>query len=127
MKRSGVEFYENVFFFFFVAICIIICFSSFLIIVNSCSDHFLNINMGIFLNQSNYGLLLFSYSVIADSLQLMDCCVRLPCSSPSPGACSDFGDAIQPSHPLSFLSPPAFYLSQYQGFFQSFSSLHHVA
>ena len=28
------------------------------------------------------------------------------------------GDAIQPSHPLSSLSPPAFNLSQHQGFFQ---------
>ena len=28
------------------------------------------------------------------------------------------GDAIQPSHPLSFPSPPAFNLSQHQGFFQ---------
>ena len=28
------------------------------------------------------------------------------------------GDAIQPSHPLSFLSPPAFNLSQHQGLFQ---------
>ena len=27
-------------------------------------------------------------------------------------------DAIQPSHPLSFPSPPAFNLSQYQGLFQ---------
>ena len=28
------------------------------------------------------------------------------------------GDAIQPSHPLSSPSPPAFNLSQYQGLFQ---------
>ena len=28
------------------------------------------------------------------------------------------GDAIQPSHPLSFPSPPAFNLSQHQGLFQ---------
>ena len=28
------------------------------------------------------------------------------------------GDAIQPSHPLSSPSPPAFNLSQYQGFFK---------
>ena len=28
------------------------------------------------------------------------------------------GDAIQPSHPLSSPSPPAFNLSQHQGFFQ---------
>ena len=42
------------------------------------------------------------------------------------------GDAIQPSHLLSSPSPPAFYLSQHQGFFfffspQGVSSLHKVA
>ena len=37
------------------------------------------------------------------------------------------GDAIQPSHPLSSPSPPAFNLSQYQGLFQWVSSLHQVA
>ena len=39
----------------------------------------------------------------------------------SPGSCSTscpFGDAIQPSHPLSPASPPAFNLSQDQGLFQ---------
>ena len=36
-------------------------------------------------------------------------------------------DAIQPSHPLSSLSPPAFSLSQHQGLFQWVSSLHQVA
>ena len=46
---------------------------------------------------------------------------RLPCPSPTPGACSNscpsVGDAIQPSHPL--LSPsPAFNLSQHQGLLQ---------
>ena len=37
------------------------------------------------------------------------------------------GDAIQPSHPLSYPSPPAFYLSQHQGLFQWVSSSHQVA
>ena len=37
------------------------------------------------------------------------------------------GDAIQPSHPLSSPSPPAFNLSQHQGLFQWASSLHQVA
>ena len=37
------------------------------------------------------------------------------------------GDAIQPSHPLSSPSPPAFYLSQHQGLFQWVSSSHQVA
>ena len=37
------------------------------------------------------------------------------------------GDAIQPSHPLLFPSPPAFNLSQHQGLFQWVSSSHQVA
>ena len=37
------------------------------------------------------------------------------------------GDAIQPSHPLSPPSPPAFNLSQHQGLFQWVSSSHQVA
>ena len=37
------------------------------------------------------------------------------------------GDAIQPSHPLSSPSPPAFSLSQHQGLFQWVSSSHQVA
>ena len=36
-------------------------------------------------------------------------------------------DAIQPSHPLSPPSPPAFNLFQYKGLFQWVSSLHQVA
>ena len=36
-------------------------------------------------------------------------------------------DAIQPSHPLQFPSPPSFNLSQHQGLFQWVGSLHHVA
>ena len=36
-------------------------------------------------------------------------------------------DAIQPSHPLSSPSPPAFNLSQYQGLFKWVSSSHQVA
>ena len=37
------------------------------------------------------------------------------------------GDAIQPSHPLSSPSPPAFSLSQHQGLFKWVSSSHQVA
>ena len=37
------------------------------------------------------------------------------------------GDAIQPSHPLSSPSPPAFNLPQHQGLFKWVSSLHQVA
>ena len=37
------------------------------------------------------------------------------------------GDAIQPSHPLSFTSSPAFNLSQHQGLFKWVGSSHQVA
>ena len=37
------------------------------------------------------------------------------------------GDVIQPSHPLSFPSPPVFNLSQHQGLFKWVSSSHQVA
>ena len=37
------------------------------------------------------------------------------------------GNAIQPSRPLSYLSPPAFYLPQHQGLFQAVNFLHHMA
>ena len=37
------------------------------------------------------------------------------------------GDAIQPSHPQSTPSPPAFNLSQHQGLFQRVGSSHQVA
>ena len=37
------------------------------------------------------------------------------------------GDAIQPFHPLSSPSPPAFGLAQHQGLFQWFGSSHQVA
>ena len=49
-------------------------------------------------------------------------------TSPSPAQTHDHqvGDAIQPSHPLSSLSPPAFNLSQHQGLFQWVSSSHQV-
>ena len=36
------------------------------------------------------------------------------------------GDAIQPSHPLSFTAPPDFSLSRHQDLFQLVSSLHQV-
>ena len=56
---------------------------------------------------------------------------RLPCPSPTPGACSDScalsQDAIQPSHPLLSPSPHAFNPSQHQGLFQWVSSSHQVA
>ena len=67
-------------------------------------------------------LLLFSRLVVSDSLWPMDC------SMPGFPVLHHFlelaqtrvhwvGDAIQPSHPLSFPSPPAFNLSQHQDLF----------
>ena len=72
--------------------------------------------------------LVVSYSLRPHGLQH----TRLPCPSPTPRACSNscplsWGDAIQPSHPLSSTSPPAFNLFQHQGLFQWVSSSHQVA
>ena len=55
---------------------------------------------------------------------------RPPCPSPTPRVYSHscpLSDAIQPSHPLSSLSPPTFNLSQHQGLFKWVSSLNQVA
>ena len=54
---------------------------------------------------------------------------RPPCPSPSPGVSHLHwvSDAIQPSHPLSSPSPPAFNLSQLQGLFQWVGSSRQVA
>ena len=74
---------------------------------------------------------LLHHSFVSNSLQphgLQH--ARLPCPSPSPGALSTHvhwvSDAIQPFHPLSTPSPPAFNVSQHQGLFWV-SSLHQVA
>ena len=79
-----------------------------------------------------FSLIQFSHSVASDSLQphgLQH--ARLPCPSTTPGVCSNsrpsVSDAIQPSHPLSSPSCPAFSLSQHQGLFKWVSSLHQVA
>ena len=72
----------------------------------------------------------FSHSVMSDSLWphgLQH--ARLPCPSPTPGACSNScpssHDAIQSSYPLSSPSP-AFNLFQYQDLFQWVSPSHQV-
>ena len=77
-------------------------------------------------------ILLFSRSVVSNSLQ--------PRGLQHPGFLvhqqfpgltqihfDRVGDAIQPSHPLSSPSSPAFSLFQHQGLFQWVSSLHQVA
>ena len=57
--------------------------------------------------------------------------IEAPGEALSPGVCSNschwFSDAIKPSHSLSPPSPPAFNLSQHQGFFQWVSSVNQVA
>ena len=56
---------------------------------------------------------------------------KLPCPSPSSGACSNSRPlrwwSIQPSLSLSSPSPPAFILSQHQGLFQRKCSSHQVS
>ena len=65
----------------------------------------------------------FSCSVMSNSLRphgLQH--ARLPCPSLTPEFTQTrvhwVSDAIQPSHPLASLSPPAFNLSQHQGIFK---------
>ena len=73
---------------------------------------------------SDFFLLLFSRSVVSDSLWphgLQH--ARLPCPSLSPGV----NDAIQPSHPLLPTSPPPLNLPQHQGLFQWVVSSHQAA
>ena len=76
-------------------------------------------------------LLLFSRSVMSDSLQPMDCSTSgFPVLLHLPELAQShihWCDAIQPSHPLSPPSPPAFNLSQHQGLFQWVSSSQQVA
>ena len=78
----------------------------------------------------------FQFSLIAQSCPTL--CNPIDCSTPGfpvdhhlPELVQTHvhrvGDAIQPSHPLSSPSPPAFNLSQHQGLFQRVSSLYQVA
>ena len=74
----------------------------------------------------------FSRSVMSNSLQAHGLQhARLSCPSPTLEFTQTHvhwvGDAIQPSHPLSSPSPPAFNLSQHQGLFKWVSSSHQVA
>ena len=58
-------------------------------------------------------------------------CARLPVLHQLPEPAQThahwIGDAIRPSHPLSFRFPPAFSLSQHQGLFQWVGSSHQMA
>ena len=74
----------------------------------------------------------FNHSVVSDSLWPMDCStpgfsIYNQLLEPAQIHIHQIGDAIQPSHPLSSPSHPAFNLSQHQGLFQWVSSLHQVA
>ena len=65
----------------------------------------------------------FSHSVLSNSCDPMDCSMTgFPVHHQLPEFAQSHvhrvGDAIQPSHPLSSPSPPAFSLSQHQGLFQ---------
>ena len=74
----------------------------------------------------------FSHSVVSDSLRPYGLQHAWP---PWPSPTPEFtqthvhwvSDAIQPSHPLSSPSPPAFNLSQHQGLFKWVISSHQVA
>ena len=76
-------------------------------------------------------MLLFSHSVMSNSLQPHGLqSTRPPCPYLLEFAqihVQEVSDGIQPSHPLSSSSPPAFSLSQHRGFFQWVSSSHQVA
>ena len=76
------------------------------------------------------------FSSVAQSCPIL--CDTMDCSTPGLPACHQLpgftqthihwvGDAIQPSHPLSSPSPPAFNLSQHQGLFHWVSSSYQVA
>ena len=80
-----------------------------------------------------YSSVQFSHSVMSDSLQPHggQQHTSFPVHHQLPELAKTYvlwvGDAIQPSHPLSSPSPPAFNLSQHQGLFQWVSSSHQVA
>ena len=83
-----------------------------------------------------FPLILYQFSSVVQSCPTL--CDPMDCSMPGflvHHQLSEFtqthvhwvGDAIQPSHPLSSLSPPTFNLSQHWGLFKWVSSLHQVA
>ena len=89
--------------------------------------------LGFFPNCWKCGSVQFSRSVVSNSLRPYGLQHPRPlCPSPTPEVYAQthvhwVGDAIQPSHPLSSPSPPAFNLAQHQGLFKWVSSLHQVA
>ena len=80
---------------------------------------------------SKFFIFQFSHSVVSNSLRPHGLKhASLPCLSPTPKLTQthvhQVSDAIQPSHPLSSPSPPAFNRSQHQGLFEWVSALHQV-
>ena len=98
--------------------------------VNDDNQHWLIYQLNLWIGRQ-FTSVQFSHSVASDSLQphgLQH--ARLPCLSPTPGACSNSWPLSRWCLPtiLSLSSPsPAFNLSQHQGLFQWVSSLHQVA
>ena len=80
-------------------------------------------------NKVNQSPVQFSGSVVSDSLQPHGLKhTRLPCPSPTPGACSNSCPSNCWYRPtISSPSPPAVSLSQHRGLFQWVSSSHQVA
>ena len=82
------------------------------------AHHFLKFKAHMsYLSSLQFGRLVMPNSLQPHGLQQ----ARPPCPSPIPRLYSNLcplSDAIQPSHPLSSPSPPAFNLSQHEGLFR---------
>ena len=87
-------------------------------------------------NLATWFLYSFQFSSVTQSCPTL--CDSMDCSTPGFSVhhqllelaqthVHQVGDTIQPSHPLSSPSPPAFSLSQHQGLFKWVSSSHQVA
>ena len=87
--------------------------------------------------EEKFSFLVLDYQSVS-SLSQSCLCDPMDCSTPGFPVHHQFpeptqthvhrvGDAIQPSHPLLFPSPPAFSLCQHQGLFQWVNSSHQVA
>ena len=89
-------------------------------------NHYMSLNLYV-------SWLLFRHSVMSDSVTpwnaARQACFPVLCRLPESAQIHvhQVSDAIQPSHPLSSPSPPAFYLSQHHNLFQLVSSSHQVA
>ena len=91
-----------------------------------------NIKKNIYICIMNHFAVLFSCSVMSDSVTPWTAARQ---TSPVPHYLLELAqthvrrvsDTIRPSHPLLSPSPPAFNLSQYQGLFQWVGALHQVA